>query len=99
MMSFRFILAANQGLIALIGQENLMSGRPSTLSSVFYQVALILAAFASGVISENLSPARTFSWDGGVSGVDWLVQFVASAPFWALPHDQPQAQGSISAET
>src|ERR1700685_2281444 len=60
MMSFRFILAAYQGLIALVGQEALMSGRLSTLSSMFYQIALILAAFASGVISENLSPRQTF---------------------------------------
>jgi predicted MFS family arabinose efflux permease len=60
MTSFRFILAAYQGLIALVGQEELMSGRLSTLGSIFYQVALIMAAFASGVISENLSPRQTF---------------------------------------
>src|SRR5580698_5302390 len=30
MMSFRFILAGYQGLIALVGQESLMSGRLST---------------------------------------------------------------------
>src|ERR1700691_5618602 len=34
MSSFRFILAAYQGLIALVGQETLMSGRLSTLSSM-----------------------------------------------------------------
>jgi len=33
MATFRFILAAFQGLIALIGQETLMTGRLSTLSS------------------------------------------------------------------
>src|ERR1700691_4441132 len=32
MATFRFVLAAFQGLIALIGQETLMSGRLSTLS-------------------------------------------------------------------
>jgi MFS family permease len=60
MTSFRFILAAYQGLIALVGQEELMSGRLSTLGSTFYQVALILAAFASGIISENMSPRQIF---------------------------------------
>src|SRR5580658_6350862 len=60
MASFRFILAAFQGLLALVGQEALMSGRLSTLQSMFYQLAMILAAFASGVISERLTPAQTF---------------------------------------
>src|ERR1700680_165723 len=40
MASFRFILAAFQGLLALVGQEALMSGRLSTLQSMFYQLAL-----------------------------------------------------------
>ena len=35
MATFRFVLAAFQGLIALIGQETLMSGRLSTLSSCY----------------------------------------------------------------
>ena len=35
MASFRFILAAFQGLLALVGQEALMSGRLSTLQSMF----------------------------------------------------------------
>ncbi len=93
MTSFRFILAAYQGLIALIGQENLMSGRLSTLSSMFYQIALILAAFASGVITENLTVSQTF----------FLVAALAAAigifgrwnPRAGVGHayDQPLARG------
>lgn len=94
MSSFRFILAAYQGLIALVGQETLMSGRLSTLSSMFYQTALILAAFASGVISENLSPRQTF----------WLMAALAASigvfGLWkprsvlGRVYDQPQARGT-----
>ena len=98
-MSFRFILAANQGLIALIGQENLMSGRLSTLSSVFYQMALILAAFASGVISENLSPARTFFPMAALAASIGLFSLWKPRSVLGAAYDQPQAQGSISAET
>jgi hypothetical protein len=35
MVSFRFSMTAYQGLIALIGQEDLMTGRLSTLWNVF----------------------------------------------------------------
>jgi MFS family permease len=93
MMSFRFILAAYQGLLALIGQETLMSGRLSTLSSMFYQIALILAAFASGVISENLSPRQTFFLMAA------LASAIALFSLWkpsVLGHayERPQAQGA-----
>lgn len=94
MASFRFILAAYQGLIALIGQETLMTGRLSTLSSMFYQIALILAAFASGIISENLSPSKTFFLMAA------LVMVVGIFGIWK-PHsvlghayELPQAQGA-----
>jgi len=60
MATFRFILAAFQGLIALIGQETLMTGRLSTLASVAYQLAVIAAAVISGAISESFSPSQVF---------------------------------------
>jgi NAD(P)-dependent dehydrogenase (short-subunit alcohol dehydrogenase family) len=94
MLSFRFLLAAYQGLIALVGQELLMSGRLSTLSSMFYQTALILAAFASGIVSESLSPRQTFFMMAalaaslGLFGV-WRPQFLRGHVY-----GRPQAQGS-----
>jgi MFS family permease len=94
MISFRFILAAYQGLIALIGQETLMSGRLSTLSSMFYQLALIVAAFASGVISENLSPRQTFFLMAALAAS--IGVFGLWKPRSVLGHvyDQPQARGT-----
>jgi hypothetical protein len=59
-MTFRFILAAYQGLLALIGQEALMSGRLSTLWSVFSYIPLVTAIVASGFISEYLVPRQIF---------------------------------------
>jgi len=93
MASFRFILAAYQGLIALIGQETLMSGRLSTLSSMFYQIALILAAFASGVISENLSPRQTFCLMAVLAAsIGWFGIWKPRAVL-GNAYDQPQARG------
>ena len=60
MISFRFVFAAYQGLIALIGQEALMSGRLSTLWNVVSSFPLIAATFASGYIAEHFSPSQTF---------------------------------------
>ena len=60
MLSSRFIAAAYQGLIALVGQEKLMSGRLSALWNVVSSVPVIAGAFASGYISEHLPPKETF---------------------------------------
>jgi predicted MFS family arabinose efflux permease len=94
MTSFRFILAAYQGLIALIGQEELMSGRLSTLSSTFYQIALILAAFASGIISENLSPRQTFFLMAGLASLIGLFGLWKPRAVLGHAYDRPQAKGS-----
>jgi hypothetical protein len=59
-LSFRFILAAYQGLLALIGQEALMSGRLSALWSVFSYIPLVTAILVSGLISEHLTPSQAF---------------------------------------
>jgi MFS family permease len=94
MATFRFILAAFQGLIALIGQETLMSGRLSTLSSISYQVAIIGAALISGAISENLTPPQTFFLMAA------LVLTIAVFGLWkpravfGHAYDQPQASGT-----
>jgi len=94
MATFRFILAAFQGLIALIGQETLMSGRLSTLSSISYQIAIIGAALISGAISENLSPAQTFFLMAA------LVLLIGAFGLWkpravfGHAYDQPQARGT-----
>jgi len=54
MLSSRFVAAAYQGLIALVGQEKLMSGRLSALLNVIGSVPVVASAFASGYISDHL---------------------------------------------
>jgi predicted MFS family arabinose efflux permease len=93
MASFRFILAAYQGLIALIGQETLMSGRLSTLSSTCYQVAMILAAFASGVISENLSVPQTFFLVAMLAALIGVFGMWKPRSVFGHAYDQPLARG------
>jgi predicted MFS family arabinose efflux permease len=55
MLSSRFVLAAYQGLIALVGQEKLMSGRLSALWNVVRTLPVVAGAFASGFVSDYLT--------------------------------------------
>jgi Na+/melibiose symporter-like transporter len=94
MLSFRFIAAAYQGLMALVGQEKLMSGRLSALWNIVAIIPVITGAFASGYISEHLPPKETFSL------VAALALFIALLGFWkprsvfSHTYDKPQARGT-----
>ncbi len=59
MLSFRLVMAAYQGLIALVGQEKFMSGRLSALWNLVSSVPVLAGAFASGYISDHLAPKET----------------------------------------
>jgi MFS family permease len=60
MVSSRFVAAAYQGLIALVGQERLMSGRLSALWNLVGSVPVVAGAFASGYVSDALAPRDSF---------------------------------------
>jgi hypothetical protein len=60
MFSSRFLFASYQGLIALVGQEQLMSGRLSVLWQVVGAIPVIGGALASGYISDYLAPQQAF---------------------------------------
>jgi predicted MFS family arabinose efflux permease len=94
MALFRFILAAFQGLLALVGQETLMSGRLSTLQSMFYQLAMILAAFVSGAISEGLTPAQTFFLMAAVTLLIGAFGLFKPSSVFSRVYDRPEATGA-----
>ena len=94
MASFRLIFAAYQGLIALIGQETLMSGRLSTLSNTVFTIGIILAAFISGLLSENLSPTQIFLLVGGLTVSIALFGLWKPAAVFGHAYDAPLATGS-----
>jgi MFS family permease len=60
MFLFRFVMAAYQGLMALVGQQQLMSGRLSVVWNVFWSLPYVIGAFASGWVAEHLRPGQTF---------------------------------------
>jgi len=61
MLSSRFVMSAYQGLIALLAQETLMSGRLSALFNIFNFAPQVAVTFAWGYAAEHLSPRQTFS--------------------------------------
>ena len=60
MVLTRFLVAAHQGLLALIGQEQLMSGRLAVLWNVVSYVPYIAGSVAAGYVAEHVTPAAFF---------------------------------------
>jgi len=60
MLSFRFVVAAYQGLMALVAQEALMSGRLSAMWNIGAYLPYALAIFAAGFVAEHMSVRQTF---------------------------------------
>ncbi len=94
MLSSRFILAAYQGLIALVGQEQLMSGRLSALWIAITAVPVVTGAFASGYISDHLSPKEGLSVAAIVTLL--IALFSAWKPISVFGHcyEKPQASAT-----
>jgi len=92
MVCFRFISAAQQGLMALIGQEKRMSGVLASVLQVATNVVGLAGGFAGGYVAQAWAPAATF----GVMAL--LALSVAAFGVWKPAsifhhtYDQPQAQ-------
>ncbi len=94
MIVFRFLMSAYQALIALIGQEELMSGRLSALWMTFKYISYILAYFASGFITAHLSPGETFVLAAAVTFPFCLYGFLKPRAVFSHAYENPQARGT-----
>jgi len=94
MLLFRFVSAAYQGLIALVGQEKLMSGRLSALWNIVLSVPYMAGAFFSGYISEHLRPSGTFALVAVISLLIAILAFWKPRSVFGHTYDQPLARGS-----
>jgi hypothetical protein len=90
----RFIAAAYQGLIALIGQEKLMSGRLSTLWNVVSAIPSVAAAFLSGLVAEHFRSNQTFLLLATLTfGIALLAPWKPRSVFQHA-YDAPQSRGA-----
>ncbi|HEY1963218.1 MAG TPA: MFS transporter [Rhizomicrobium sp.] len=94
MIFWRFVSAAQWGLLALVGQEKLMSGRLSALWNIMASVPYIAGALASGWIAEHLPPRQTFTLMVVLSLLMFLFAFWKPKAVFAHAYDAPQAKGS-----
>ena len=94
MISFRFVAAAYGGLIALVGQEKLVSGRLSALWSAVSYSLYAAGSFASGYAAAHWSARQVFLL------MAVLAALIACQGLWKPravfnhTYDQPQALGS-----
>jgi MFS transporter len=94
MFSFRFITAAYWGLLALIGQEQLMSGRLSVLWNIVMSIPYIAGAFASGYLAEHLPPRQTFILMAALTLLIALLGRWTPRAVFSHAYDRPQARGA-----
>ncbi len=100
MLMFRFISAAYQGLMALVGQEELMSGRLSVLWNVVSSVPYVAAALASGYISDHpdyLDPKFALLLAAGFAACIGLLGFWKPRSVFSHAYEKPQAKGTTLA--
>ena len=94
MITFRFVLAAYQGLISLIGQEKLMSGRLSTLWQIVSYLPILASAWSSGYFTENLKASQIFMILAGLTLVIGFLGFWKPREIFSHAYEAPQAKGS-----
>jgi len=94
MLSSRFVAAAYQGLLALVGQEKLMSGRLSALWNIVSAFPVVAGAFASGYISDHLGPRETFAFAAVVTLGIGLIGLWKPASVFSRSYEKPQAQAA-----
>ena len=94
MFSFAFVGAAARGLMTLVSQEQLMSGRLSALWNAVSSAPYALGAFASGFLAEHLLPSRTFLLVAAISAAIALFGLWKPRAVFGHAYDQPLARGA-----
>jgi MFS family permease len=94
MFFWRFVAAGQWALLALVGQEKLMSGRLSALWNIISSVPYIAGALASGWIAEHLPPRQTFILMAALSLLMFLFAFWKPKAIFDHAYDRPQARGA-----
>ena len=96
MLSFGFVAAAARGLLALISQEQLMSGRLSALWNAVSSAPYVFGAFAAGYLA-GLTPAHTFTLVAVLCAAIALYGLWKPSAVFGDAYDLPSAQGTTLA--
>ncbi len=94
MFSFSFVAAAARGLLALVSQEQLISGRLSALWNALSSAPYVLGAFASGYLAAHFSPSRTFLLVAALSALIAVFGLWKPRAVFNHAYDHPAARGT-----
>ena len=94
MFAFCFVAAAARGLLALVSQEQLMSGRLSALWNAVSSAPYAAGAFASAYLAAQLTPEQMFLLVAALCGAIALMGLWKPAAVFNHAYDQPVARGS-----
>lgn len=93
-LASRFTSAAYQGLLALVGQEKLMSGRLSALLNVVGSVPVVAGAIASGYVSDHLGAKEAFLLVAMICLLVAMLGLWKPVSVFGHLYDRPQAIGT-----
>jgi Na+/melibiose symporter-like transporter len=94
MVSFRFVSAAYQGLMALVGQEKLMSGRLTVVWQTAQYIALLGSGFAGGLLAQYISAGAIFGLLAFLAALIAVFGVVRPRSIFDHAYDKPLAKGA-----
>jgi hypothetical protein len=98
MFAFCFVAAAARGLLALVSQEQLMSGRLSALWNAVSSAPYAAGAFASAYLAQHLAPDQMFLLVALLCAAIALLGLWKPAAVFTHAYDRPEARGSSFTE-
>jgi Major Facilitator Superfamily len=94
MLAFRLVGAAYGGLMALSGQEKLMSGRLAVLWQIVAYIPVLAGAAASGYLTEHVRPSTIFMALAALTAGLGAMGLWKPRAVFAGAYEAPQARGS-----
>lgn len=94
MLAFYFVMTAYQALLALVGQELLISGRLSTLWQTMHMAVTFSGAIGSGQVTAKLSPQQFFYLMAGLAALITVFGAIRPRAVFSHAYDRPIARGS-----
>ena len=92
MISTRFLRASFQGLMALLGQEKLMSGQLTVVWQIVESIPAALAAYFGGWVAAYLKPSETFLSVAVIALLVGAVGLWKPAAVFKGTYDRPMAK-------
>jgi hypothetical protein len=91
MVLTRFIVAAYQGLMALVAQENALTGRLAVVWQMTAFATALISSAGAGLIAQRWSPSSTFGWMALAAALISAVAAWKPAAVYGAVYDAPQA--------